>query len=363
MRMNRKDFFKKSIALGVTISFSGYLFENKLMAESATKHVLPFEGIMAFDAHSHPYHLHHPPLSPYGRIKHLRTTATVSRMKEAGLVGSVFAALGDSVKIKGSNVSAYTDTIEQIERIENFERKKKIRLVSNVSDLKFTGNNDLFAAIMAIEGGDALEGDITNIDRFHEKGVRLITILHKIDNEIGFNQESKFDGQLTPFGKKVVEKMNEKGMIVDVAHSNTLTLKSVSEVSQLPLLDSHTAPFPESEENNFPNRARSWNEMELIAKSGGVICTMPIAYKLGSYERTTLAHWASEILLMKNRLGIEHVGLGSDNAGLPSLVEGWESIASLPDLIEELLKIGLSEKDILAFTGGNFLRIASKCLH
>ena len=361
--MNRKDFLKNCMALGIVLPLSVTAFDNWILSSPASRNRLPFDGIMAIDAHAHPYNLNSYPYILNGRMRHLRTTSTVERMKDAGLVASVFAAVGDRWVSDNPSKRSFEDTIDQLKRVKNYEEKKKLRIIRNKADLKFSKDkNELFGAIMAIEGGDALEGEIQNLNKFYDYGVRLMTILHKHDNQIGFNQESKSDGPLTPFGIKLVEKMNEIGMIVDLAHSAPKTLKSIAEVSQSPLLDSHTAPFPDSEVNSFPNRARSRQEMEIIAKSGGVICTMPIGYTLGNYSRTTLASWANEIELMKRRLGIEHVGLGTDSGGLPGLVHGWDSISSLPNLINELLSVGLSKDDIIAFTGGNFLRIAKGCL-
>jgi membrane dipeptidase len=361
--MNRKDFLKNCLALGIALPFGRTLLNSSIIRPTGIKNILPFDGIKAIDAHSHPYNLNAYPYFINGRIKHLRTTSTVDRMKNAGLVASVFAAVGDRWLSDDPSKSSFKDTMDQLKRINNFEERNMLRIIRKNSDLVFSErNDDLFGAIMAIEGGDALEGDISNFDKFYDYGVRLMTILHKHDNEIGFNQESNADGPITAYGIKVVEKMNEIGMIIDVAHSAAKSLKSISEISKLPLLDSHTAPFPDGEKNTFPNRARSWEEMELIAKSGGVICTMPIGYTLGNYSRTTLKSWATEIALMKTRLGIEHVGLGTDSGGLPRLVDGWDSISSLPNLIAELLTVGLSKDDIIAFTGGNFLRIAVKIL-
>ena len=216
---------------------------------------------------------------------------------------------------------------------------------------------------MAIEGGDALEGKLTNLDAFHQEGVRLMTVVHDRDNEIGCNQRSGTDGSLTPFGVQVIERMNELGMVVDVAHTKTATLKGIAEVCAVPLVDSHTSPFLPGAERSGPRRLRTWPEMELVAKSGGVVCTWPLAYSGKNSERTTLRHWAEEIVHMKARLGIEHCGLGTDGGGgLPRFISGWESIASLPELISALRQAGLSEDDIAAFVGGNFLRVLGACL-
>jgi microsomal dipeptidase-like Zn-dependent dipeptidase len=360
--MNRKNFLKNCLALGISIPFSKALYDGMIMPSSNSKNTFTLDGVMGIDAHSHPYSLNSDPYI-VGRIKHSGSTSTVKRMKEAYLVASVFAAVGDRFGSDAPSRSLFEDTIKQLNRIRHFEEKKMVRIIKTKSDLNFSGKNDeLFGAIMAIEGGDAIENDLQNINKFHDYGVRLITVLHKHDNKIGFNQESKSDGSISSFGIKVIERMSELGIIIDVAHSAPKTLKSISEVCHWPLLDSHTAPFPDGEENNFPNRARSWEEMEWIAKSGGLICTMPIGYTLGHYSRMTLTSWANEIALMKKRLGIEHVGLGTDSGGLPMVVNGWKSISSLPSLLNELKNVGLSQDDIIAFAGGNFLRIANNYL-
>jgi membrane dipeptidase len=355
--MDRKNFIKDCIAIGVALPFSNTHVAKSLISSQTAKTKLPFDGIMAIDAHSQPYLIHSRHYS-FWRIFKPNSASTVERMKDAGFVASVFAAMGDRWVSEDPSKSSFEDTLEQLKHIKGFEERKKVRLLKNKSDLDFSSNkNESFGAIMAIEGGDALQGNIQNINKFHNYGVRLITLLHKNDNEIGFNQESYNDGPLSPFGTRVVEKMIEMGMIIDVAHSNSKTLKSISEVCKLPLLDSHTGIFPEGEVNNFPNRARTWEEMEMIAKSGGLVCTMPVSGTVGNYAKTTLTSWVKEIVLMKERLGIEHVGLGTDSSGLPQLVDGWDSVASLPNLVNELLKFGLSKNDIIAFTGGNFLRI------
>jgi membrane dipeptidase len=186
--------------------------------------------------------------------------------------------------------------------------------------------------------------------------------LHDHNNEIGFNQRSQSDGPLKPFGIQVVEKMNELGMIIDVAHAKTQTLKSIAKISAIPLVDSHTSPDP-LDRPLSTSRMRNWNEMELVAKTGGVICTWPLAYAIGNYQRTTLIDWAKEIVKMKQRLGIEHVGLGTDGGGnLPQKVNGWKSISSLPKLIVAMRSVGLSQNEIAAFVGDNFLRVLNRCL-
>jgi membrane dipeptidase len=152
-------------------------------------------------------------------------------------------------------------------------------------------------------------------------------------------------------------------MLVDVAHAGRRTLLDVTEVSKAPVIDSHTSPYLPGEEGRGPRRQRTWQEMEAVAKTGGVVCTWPLSVSGARSERTTLAHWAAEVATMKSRLGIEHCGLGTDGGGgLPRLVEGWDSIASWPALASAMLQAGLSRDDLAAFLGGNVVRVLAAAL-
>ena len=84
-------------------------------------------------------------------------------------------------------------------------------------------------------------------------------------------------------------------MLVDVAHADAITLKQIVGTSSKPLVDSHTSPCPDEDPLKC-GRFRTWKEMELVAKTGGVVCTWPIAYRTGTLTRMTFLDWAREIL-------------------------------------------------------------------
>ncbi len=222
---------------------------------------------------------------------------------------------------------------------------------------------------MAIEGGDPLEGKVERVDEFYQLGVRIITLVHYRNNELGDIMKTwgnsppgLYNNGLTKTGRKVIERMQEIGMVVDVAHAHPQTLKNIGEMNPKPLLDSHTNPCP-SEDAKECGRMRTWRDMELVAKTGGIICTWPWAFWRGDYKRTTIFHWAQEILEMKKRLGIEHVGLGTDGGGnIPRFLEGYWDIGDLPKLVTAMKQVGLSKEDIQAYMGGNFYRLLQKCL-
>lgn len=313
--------------------------------------------LLIADAHAHPYGL-------LRRRSYDSSTPTIEIMKAVGMTLSSFSAVGDMVRYPGGLGMPFNDTQQQLRNVRRWDESGELRLVLKSSDIQsLTSSRAVVGGLMAIEGGDALEGRLQNLNTFYDYGVRLMTIMHEHDNEIGYNQRSGSDGPLTPFGVQVIERMNKLGMVVDVAHANTSTLKSIAEICAGPLIDSHTSLLAPGGDRSGGRRLRTWEEMEIIANTGGVVCTWPLAYVGSHSQRTTLEHWAKEIVQMKARLGIEHCGLGTDGGGgLPRLIEGWESIASVPKLVAALQVAGLTNEDIAAFVGGNFLRLLNGCL-
>ena len=103
--------------------------------------------------------------------------------------------------------------------------------------------------------------------------------------------------------------------------------------------------------------------MEWIAKTEGLICTWPLGYQRGATTRITFSDWAKEILEMKHRLGMEHVGLGTDGGGnLPSFIEGYRDIVDLSKLAKAMQEVGFSQDEIAAYMGGNFYRVLQSCI-
>jgi microsomal dipeptidase-like Zn-dependent dipeptidase len=103
--------------------------------------------------------------------------------------------------------------------------------------------------------------------------------------------------------------------------------------------------------------------MELVAKTGGVVCTFTLSYKWNNILRRTFLDWAREILEMKNRLGMDHVGLGTDG-GPPmfDFIDGYRDIRDLVHLVRAMQEIGFSNGEIAAYMGGNLYRVLQSCI-
>lgn len=366
--MNRRQFIHLCSQAGLTVGLSS------IANAKAPKTPGWFKGLRVLDPHAHPYELYTPfPSSD-------PTTPTIPMMRRVNMVASCFAALGDRPRfiplLKGRR--PYEDTMSQLVRVKAWIEKGMIKPVLKWSDIPASlGAKTPPGAIMAVEGGDAVEGKAQNVDRLYQYGVRLITVIHLVHNELGdtMNRGTRH-GKLTKAGHRVVERMQSRGMIVDVAHAHFNTLRDICKMTSFPLIDSHTNPLPERSKlsrRNYTNylygsgkiggtRLRTWAEMEMVAKTGGVVCTWPAGYP-GSGFRETVADWAGEIALMKRRLGMKHVGLGTDGGGrLISVVKGYTNILDLPRLAAALTKAGLSRADVAAFMGGNFYTVIKRCL-
>jgi microsomal dipeptidase-like Zn-dependent dipeptidase len=361
--MNRRQFLRYSALCGLSVSLGSF----SAQSSSASKNDQPLsKRLQIIDAHAHPdrYVFHSRPTDH---------TSTLRAIQKLGMVASCFAAVGDSVFLNQGRVpgTEYHSTKTQLEWwLKGIVKSGKVKLVLKALDVPAVSDGDRPpGAILAIEGGDALRGDPDAVNEFYRLGVRIITLIHYRNNELGdtmrmwrnLSPGSPSNG-LTLAGRKVVERMQDLGIVVDVAHAHAATLKQIAEMSSRPLVDSHTNPCP-VEDPLQCGRSRTWKEMERIAKTDGVVCTWPLAYTRGATTRITFSDWAKEILEMKNRLGIEHVGLGTDGGGdLPGLIDGYRDIGDLLKLVRAMQEAGFSHAEIAAYLGGNFHRVLRSSL-
>lgn len=355
--MNRRQFLRYSGYCGLSLALGN--LTSCAETTRSRKATELFGDIQIIDAHSHPDW--NCQCSPSERRGY---TSTIEYMKELGMVASCFAAIGDQVYARGGRLmgSEYTSVMTQLDSWEHEVDAGMIKLVLKASDVpKATGPGSPPGAIFSLEGGDPLEGKPERVDEFYRYGVRMITIVHTRNNEIGDampqpgSDSAPRNNGLSPAGRKIVERMQELGMVVDLAHADATTLRQVVEMTARPLLDSHTSLCAGNNAERC-GRLRRWREMELVAKTGGVICTWPLRYQ--SDLRMTFADWAREILEMKRRLGIMHIGLGTDGGPVSfPHITGYRDIRDLTRLATAMQEIGFSHDEIAAYMGGNLLRV------
>ena len=205
-------------------------------------------------------------------------------------------------------------------------------------------------AILAHEGADALEGNLSRVKLFYDWGVRSLQFVHFRINELGDIQtEAPKHQGLTPFGRDVVKEMNRLGMIIDISHAHAETVRGILAESRHPVMDSHTRPAARLQ----GSRARSDGELQAIAQKGGVIGMWPLTRE---DRGQTFDDFLRDIDYVKALVGIEHIGIGTDLNGMRTWtkIRTHKEFALIP---AGMLARGYKEAEVNKVIGGNFMRI------
>lgn len=204
-------------------------------------------------------------------------------------------------------------------------------------------DKNTIGAMLGIEGAHALEGDLLNIDRVFEAGVRMIGPTHFFDNELGGSAHGESGDGLTEFGKATVRRMNDLGIFVDLAHSSPAIVDDVLAISTQPVIVSHTGVRAVLDSQ----RNLSDEQIKKIAEKGGIIGVAFFDMAVGEPE---LPNIIASIKHIRDLVGIEYVALGSDYDG--SVAVPFD-VTGLPLIVEGLLKEGFTKTEIRAVMGEN----------
>ena len=244
---------------------------------------------------------------------------------------------------------AYALAADRLQRLQRtFELGTAVH-GSNPDVVLEARNSDAVVIIPALEGADALEGDIENLYKMHELGLRLIQLVHFRANEIGHIQTYPYSpGGLTEFGREVVREANRLGIVIDVAHANTETIMDVLELSEDPIIFSHGGLKAIYEQD----RALSDDEVRAIADSGGIVGIWPNGSSVPDIEfMVDLMERVIDVA------GADHVGIGSDLRGMSTYAKGFDEAAEFRAIAMELLSRGHSDETVGKVMGGNFFRL------
>ncbi len=205
------------------------------------------------------------------------------------------------------------------------------------------------AIMPALEGADALEGDINNLYEMQKNGLRLIQLMHFRNNELGHTQTWPYSpGGLTEFGRLVVAESNRLGLVIDMAHSSEQTIADVLAISKHPVIFSHGGV----REYTDHDRAVTDDQIRAISAKGGIIGVWPH----GRYieDVAEMVDYMEHVIKIG---GIDHVGIGSDLRGISRYVVGFDESANFHAIATEFLARGYSDEDVGKVMGGNFFRV------
>jgi microsomal dipeptidase-like Zn-dependent dipeptidase len=233
------------------------------------------------------------------------------------------------------------------------------------------GPNRPVALVHSIEGGHTLEGKLSNLDAFFQRGVAYMTLAHFFPNEIvnptfpwpehlqhfnWFQDERDLTRGLTSFGEEVIERMTELGMLIDIAHCTPPARQRIYDIvgSRAPLIASHVGAF---DINPDPYNLKDW-EMKRIADSGGLIGVIFMNYWLMPRESNRGLNVITQTLqAFYNAAGEDHIGIGTDFDGFTEPPSDLVNSAQLHRLTQRLLAEGFTDIQVKKILGDNALRV------
>ncbi len=328
-----------------------------------------------------------------------KTHSDLARWKQGGLDVQLFSVFCD-----GDKKNPYLYANRQMDTLDAVAKRNpdKIVKVASTKELYKVVKQHKIAAMFGVEGGHMIENNLDNLDVFYKRGARYMTLTWNNSTKwasSAFDETFKKDIQhkgLTDFGKQVVQRMNQLGMIVDVSHVGETTFWDVINTTTKPIIASHSCVY------NLCAHQRNLKDEQIkaIAKNGGVIQVNFYSGFLDSnfmkrkdafierhkVERDSMMKsgreyfFADEYLFAKygeevnalraplslliqhieyiiKLVGVEYVGLGSDFDGIESPPQQLDDVTSYPLITKALVEKGYSKKEITKILGGNFLRV------
>ena len=233
----------------------------------------------------------------------------------------------------------------------------KLSLIKTKEDLqnyltRRQNERQITAGFLGSEGAQILEGRLENLDEFFSAGFRMMAPAHFFDTEIGGSAHGETKGGLTALGRDWVKKMEEKRMIVDLAHASPQVIDDVLAMATRPVVVSHTGVKGTCDNT----RNLSDDHVKRIAQTGGVI---GIGFWDTAVCGTDTKAIAQAMRYAVNLAGVAHVGLGSDFDGA---VKTPFDAAHIAELTEALIAEGFTDEEIAMIMGGNTLRVLQELL-
>ena len=319
------------------------------------------------------------------------------RMREGGLDALFFSIF---VPRDVTGPQAVERALQQIDKVREAARlhPRELALATSATEIRRAAAERKIAALLGMEGGHMIDGDLGVLRQYAALGVRYLTLTHSLNTTWADSSgDTAVHNGLTPFGKDVVRELNRLGVMVDVSHVSDKTFYDTLATTTVPVIASHSSCRAIS---NSP-RNMTDDMLRALARNGGAIminynagflseafrtakapagvqarldaatkrcgadeaCALlewgPIyheAMRNGQLPAVTWVEIVDHIEHAVKVAGIDHVGLGSDFDGA-IMPLGMEDVSTLPRITGELLKRGHSEQDVTKILGGNLLRV------
>lgn len=328
-----------------------------------------------------------------------KTHSDLARWKKGGLDVQIFSVYSD-----GDIKNAYAFANREMDSLDAVAARNpdKIVKVFSYTELIKVVKQHKIAAMFGVEGGHMIEADLNKLDGLYKRGARYLTLTHNIAPSWATSAADETSNPnllhkgLTDFGKQVVQRMNQLGMLIDVSHAGDQTFWDVIKFTSKPIIASHSSVY-----SLVPHRRNlKDDQIKAIAKNAGVIqinfnpgfidssfdkkeiaFLKKYAAEYDSLTKTGMPEWytmdylfkkyAAETNAMRPSLsnvidhieyiiklvGVDNVGLGSDFDGINLTPLQLDDVTAYPVITKALADKGYSKKDINKILGGNFLRV------
>jgi len=292
----------------------------------------------------------------------------------AGMVGAQFWSIYIPGGIKDSGFARVQLEQFDIARRVIAKYPEALRFVTTAAGIREAFAVRRIGSLLGLEGGHAIENSLGALRAYYDLGARYMTLTHNVTLDWA---DAALDqgrhGGLTPFGEEVVREMNRLGMLVDLSHVSPGTMSDAFEVSEAPVIFSHSAA------RALVNHARNVPDSILVrmATNGGLVMVPFVPSFLSAARRAwedssqawrashprpsvTIKDVADHLDHIRRVAGADHVGIGADFDGIRDTVEGLEDVSTYPALFAELARRGWKAQDLRKVAGENMLRVLAR---
>lgn len=228
--------------------------------------------------------------------------------------------------------------------------------VNVFSDIGALNERGKIAAILSIEGGEALDGDVSMLDIYYRLGVRSLSLTWNHENELAGSHLGRGEGkgELTRLGRKVVERMEDLGMLVDLAHISPRAFYDVMDFASKPPIVSHAnARFVCDNSRNLSDE-----QLKILFNRGGVVGLTFFPYFIAeNIDECSIDKLIDHFVHIATIAGVEVLALGSDFDGIDITMDDLHDCTCYGRLVSGLIRRGFSPSEVELIISGNALRI------
>lgn len=288
--------------------------------------------------------------------------ADIPRLKEAGVAIAGVGLVCNPLKIyqekRQLQINSQLDYLKRL----CAQYPKDIMHLMTAQDMKEAIEKGAIACLPGIEGAHSLNGKIERLDEYYDRGVRYFTLAHFSGNEACNCPKGIYNTNppgLTDFGRALVDRIRDLGMILDVAHTEKLAFLEAVDRTDKPMIVSHTGVSGVFEHwRNVDDE-----QISAVAKKGGIIGVMIAPNYLGGTNFRPLSDVADHIVYVAEKFGPEYVCLGSDMDGwIQTMPKGFSDATDLPKITDDLLSRGMDDNEVAKIMGLNVKRVIEACL-